>query len=330
MNNQLNFLRFFAAFLVLYGHGYVLYGLTPNTILSHTLGLAMFFSISGYLISYSWDRDPSFKRYFARRSLRIFPALIIMLLITTLLLGPIVTTLPISEYFSSSITWYYILNNSFLHIQYYLPGVFENAHVKNAMNGSLWSLPVEFFCYILVAAIGFIFRKKAKYLALLLLIITIILTLAWDHLFKSQIVFYYTDVHSAVIVSCFFWMGATLHHFKLNKLFSFEGFVIGLLIIIFMYQFNNNILNEILKIIILPYLVLAFGFSNANKLSIFNKADYSYGIYIYAFPIQQSIIYIFPNLSFTMYMITSAFCTLAMSVFSWHCIEKHILKYKPK
>lgn len=91
-SNQFNFLRFFGAFLVFFGHSYVLYGLHPNTVLSHVLGVYIFFAISGYLISMSWDKDPSLYRFFVRRATRIFPALIVCILISVFILGPILTT----------------------------------------------------------------------------------------------------------------------------------------------------------------------------------------------------------------------------------------------
>lgn len=66
-SNHFNFIRFFAAFLVFYGHAYVLLGAgTVNTVLNHELGVFIFFVISGYLISMSWDKAPSLKRFFIR------------------------------------------------------------------------------------------------------------------------------------------------------------------------------------------------------------------------------------------------------------------------
>ena len=127
-SNQFNFLRFFAAFLVFFGHGYVLIGSHPNTVLTHSLGVYIFFAISGYLISMSWDKDPSLIRFFIRRSTRIFPALIVCILLSVFILGPVLTTLTIKEYFSNYATLFY-LSNIFLFVSYYLPGVFEHNSV---------------------------------------------------------------------------------------------------------------------------------------------------------------------------------------------------------
>ncbi|MBD3842255.1 MAG: acyltransferase [Campylobacterales bacterium] len=164
-SNHFNFIRLFAAFLVFYGHATILWGNgAVGTVLNHELGVFIFFAISGYLISMSWDKDPSIKRFFIRRALRIFPALIIVTLVCVFILGPIMTTWELKEYFTSQYIVLY-LKNIFLYISYYLPGVFEHNPVPNAVNGSLWSLPVEFFMYIVVAVFGVIGNYK-KYLAL--------------------------------------------------------------------------------------------------------------------------------------------------------------------
>jgi len=120
--NHFNFIRLFAAFLVFYGNTYALIGAgTAKTVLNHELGVFIFFAISGYLISMSWDKDPSLKQFFIRRSLRIFPALAVVTLISVFILGPAMTTWSLKEYFTS---WYIILylKNIFLYISYYLPG----------------------------------------------------------------------------------------------------------------------------------------------------------------------------------------------------------------
>jgi peptidoglycan/LPS O-acetylase OafA/YrhL len=82
----------------------------------------------------SWDKDPFLYRFFIRRSIRIFPALIVCILLSVIVLG---STLSIKEYLSHDATLVYI-KNIFLHVSYYLPGVFEHNPLPNAVNGSLW------------------------------------------------------------------------------------------------------------------------------------------------------------------------------------------------
>lgn len=325
--NHFNFIRLFAAFLVFYGHSFVLSEHNAvHTALNHKIGLFIFFSISGYLISMSWDLDPSLKRYFTKRALRIFPALIVVVFLSTYILGPIMTTKSLKEYFDSPFLWNYI-KNIFLYISFYLPGVFENNPVPNAVNGSLWSLPVEFFMYILVSIFGK-GTRYVKYIVLVCFLIFSILTISWARVTPDMVVIYNTDLRQIIIVGTFFWAGAILYHWNLKRFFSFESFVIALLLLLFIYQWKS--IYSIVSFALIPFLVISFGFSKANYLSFFNKADYSYGFYIYAFPVQQSIIYLFPKISIFWYLLSGFVITMLFAVMSWHLIEKPMMNFKPK
>jgi len=326
--NQFNFLRLFAAFLVFFGHGHVLLGLVPTTVLSHGLGVYIFFSISGYLISMSWDKDPSLYRFFIRRSTRIFLALIVCILLSVVILGPILTTLSMKDYFAHGATLIYI-QNILLHISYYLPGVFEQNPVPNAVNGSLWSLPVEFMMYILVAVIGSIVGKfYLKYIVLILFIFLLFTTKYWALETQDFIIFYGMDLKTIVYTGVYFWAGAFFYHFNFKKYFSFETFAIVFLLLIFMFQWEN--IYSWLSYFLIPFVVLSFGFSASNYLNIFNKADYSYGLYIYAFPVQQTMVYLYPKLSINSHLIIGFTITIILASLSWHLIEKPSLRLKPK
>jgi peptidoglycan/LPS O-acetylase OafA/YrhL len=119
-------LRLIAALLVLYGHSFAFYGNPPESFLNLAsyggLGIDIFFIISGYLIVKSWDSTPSARKFIIKRSLRIFPALIVVVLISMFIFGPIFTTLPINGYFSHPQFWSY-LKNIILSPVFYLPGV---------------------------------------------------------------------------------------------------------------------------------------------------------------------------------------------------------------
>lgn len=325
--NQFNFLRFFAAFLVFFGHGYVLLGIHPNTVLSHSLGVYIFFAISGYLISMSWDKDPSLFRYFIRRSIRIFPALIVCTLLTVFVFGPIFTRLTIGEYFTNYAILVYI-KNIFLHISYYLPGVFENNPVLNAVNGSLWSLPVEFLMYILVSILGIsIGTIYIKYIVLIIFLIFLGLTKYWALSTQDIIIIYGMDLKTIIYTGVYFWAGAMLYHFNFKKYFSFETFVISFIMLIFLFQWNT--IYSWVSYFLIPFVVLSFGFSSCKYLHFFNKADYSYGLYIYAFPVQQIFVYLYPSSSIYIHLVVGFIITMILAIFSWHLIEKPSLKFKP-
>ena len=145
--NNLTALRWLAASLVLYGHAFVFLGLPEPLFLQWVpmgpLGVYIFFAISGYLVAQSWQRDPSVLRFLAKRALRIFPGLLACTLISVVVLGPWLTTLDMATYWRNEHTRGYFAN-VWLYMTYHLPGVFAQNKLPHAVNGSLWSLPVEF------------------------------------------------------------------------------------------------------------------------------------------------------------------------------------------
>src|SRR5689334_8189121 len=129
-NNSFDFARLLGAFMVLYSHSFAVAGLPEPVVAGMwsfgSLGVFIFFSISGYLITLSWKGDPNVFRFLLRRSLRIFPGLAVMVFLTVFVLGPLVSSLSASAYFQHPATYQY-LKTMALHIHYYLPGCFEQA-----------------------------------------------------------------------------------------------------------------------------------------------------------------------------------------------------------
>jgi len=101
-----------------------------------------------------------------------------------------------------------------------------------------------------------------------------------------------------------------------------------MLFLLFIYQWSY--LYSIISLFLIPFLVLAFGFSNAHFLLIFNRFDYSYGFYIYAFPVQQSIIYLYPEISPLIFISSGFIITMIFAALSWHYIEEPMMRFKPK
>ena len=139
--NNFDFVRLVAASMVLYSHHFILAGRPPEpTVFGITsfghFAVIMFFSLSGYLVTQSWQSDPHIFRFAMRRILRIWPALTAVVAFCALILGPMVTSAPLPEYFESSGTWNYFLNLTMTAV-FYLPGVFEHNFYAFSVNGSL-------------------------------------------------------------------------------------------------------------------------------------------------------------------------------------------------
>ena len=121
----------------------------------------IFFLIGGFLIAKSWEFTILIGTVYDERVFRIFPALIAFTLVAAYVIGPILSTLTINEYFQSPLVRNY-LRNILLFPAYSLPGVFETNPYPNAVNGSLWTLPIEFAMYILVPIILILAGKKKE------------------------------------------------------------------------------------------------------------------------------------------------------------------------
>jgi peptidoglycan/LPS O-acetylase OafA/YrhL len=300
--NNLNITRLIGAILVLYGHSFVFLGLPEPLFMSWIhigpLGVFIFFTISGYLITQSWERDPNVLRFFIRRTLRIFPGLAICILISVLIFGPLLTELPLKEYFKNNYTFLYFRNIA-LYISYYLPGVFEHNKVPNAVNGSLWSLPVEFFMYIAIAILGFLGGNR--WIFGLLTIISAGISAFWAQKTSNMLVIYASDLRQVFICGTYFWVGAVFYKFDIKRYFSLSNVVIAMVIMICLESHIEAM--SIASWLCIPFIVLSFGLSYSPFLNkLVKTGDYSYGIYIYAFPIQQALVYYYPNMPLMLYL----------------------------
>ena len=326
--NNFTALSWFAAGMVLYGHSFVFLGLPEPLFLGWAtlgpLGVFVFFSISGYLVSQSWANDPNFIRFIKRRSIRIFPGLIVCILLSIFPFGYLISHLDGANYLKHSATRGY-LTNIFLYTTYYLPGVFETNRVANAVNGSLWSLPAEFFMYLLLAILGVLKAKRSILTGVLL--IFVFGTIFWALKAQEMLVIYRTDARQVVICGGYFMMGVLLHRFNLADFLSAAN-VIGIAIVwLCLSRWPTVFVAS--SYVVIPIFAIALGIGNTPGLSWLSRFDFSYGIYIYAFPIQQALIYFFPEINFPIYLLSASIFTIIMAALSWYLIEKPALRLKP-
>ncbi|MEO6066048.1 MAG: acyltransferase, partial [Lysobacterales bacterium] len=162
--NNFLLLRFLAAGLVLFGHSWAI-ALNPSgesdwlaqrtLLFSGTLAVNMFFFVSGFLVTMSYERRHSLWAFGKARVLRIFPALLVCVALSAVVLGPIVSTLSPAAYFGDPQWWRYLIGNaSLLDLQWKLAGVFTTNRHPDIVNGALWTLPGEMQMYVYVAALG--------------------------------------------------------------------------------------------------------------------------------------------------------------------------------
>ena len=335
-NNNFNLIRFISASLVLYSHHFILVNtgnnIEPFSNVGMTLGqiaVDIFFITSGLLITASYYANTSLLSFVRARILRIYPALIICVLFCILIVGTIYTTLPLSEYFSDPQTFKFLKRNSLLinDITYELPGVFTENHVKNAINGSLWTLPYEVKMYAILPLIliftGFISKKLnitwlVKYLLLVLTVASIILnTFNQD----NGVIDHFTRLFSL------FFTGASVYLWRDKIHLSWKAFFLCFIALVFAYFSPKHFL--LIYSFCLPYILLVVAYAPSGFIRKFNTfGDYSYGIYIYAFPVQQSLVAIKPELSNFAIFLLSFVITILLAIMSWHFIERPFLKLK--
>ena len=329
--DSFDLLRAVGALLVLVSHSFALTGrpepVVPGVASYGGLGVAIFFSISGYLITLSWHRDPRLGAFLVKRSLRIFPALFVVVLLAAFVLGPLVSRLPTAEYLQSPETWVY-LRNLRLWMVYWLPGVFEGLPFPRAVNGSLWTLPVEFGMYLMVALVGVLCRGRAWGSAAMFALFAV-LAIAWLPGQTAPTVLYAMDLRNFAMLGTYYFAGAVIAAYRLERrlgapLLSF------LLIALLATWWEPRAFTAVLWIA-LPAAAIALGRSG-NRVSawVSAKGDFSYGLYIYAFPVQQTLVMLWPNPPILPYIAAVFVVTLALAVASWHWVERPALGLKAR
>jgi peptidoglycan/LPS O-acetylase OafA/YrhL len=336
-NNNFDFLRLLGAFLVIVSHSFVLTlnGVDPLYILSGStdlgvLGVAMFFVISGFLIAQSWHFDQSL-HFIWKRFLRLIPGLIAVTIFTVFILGPVVTTVSLKEYFTNPMTWSYFKSIALYLNVGGLPGVFTNNPYPNTVNGSLWTLPIEVTMYVLLMISGFLGLLGKKKLMTSFGIILVVIYFLNDitHFalytsFTSQI--FTSQLNVTLLFSLFFIMGSI--YFVNKDSIKWDNNILLTFIILWVFSFRTMFFN-VASLVFLPYIILCIA---QMPLPFINKAskygDFSYGLYIYAFPIQQTIILYLGRIPIVQMILLSILCTLPLSMISWNLIESKALKLK--
>lgn len=150
-NNNFDLLRLLAAIAVIYAHSFVLadaqghkdifISLSKGLSDSGSFAVKFFFFLSGMLVTNSLLSSQNIKKFIIARFFRIYPAFIVVILSGALVFAPLVTTMPLYDYFTHEMVWDYVRHGARLKIEFNLPGVFETNVYKNAVNGSIMDYP---------------------------------------------------------------------------------------------------------------------------------------------------------------------------------------------
>ena len=269
--------------------------------------VGMFFALSGFLVTGSSLRNNNVKVFFANRALRILPALSVEVSLSALVLGPLVTILPLSEYFSD-FQFFRYFGNIVGHVTFQLPGVFVNNPWPGMVNANLWTLPPEFWCYFLMFAVmitGIVLQpKRLNAIVIIALVLAVVLDIA-DHA-----------------------------RFSIRE--DNTHFTVGYIVLMFGFGavFHANADRIVMdKWLALTYCTVYVGMMTFPTFDRLLKQDLSYGIYLYGFPITQAtIFFLLPRIGglphvaqYLLVLPITVALTALFSTLSWRFIEKPAL-----
>lgn len=337
--NNFDFLRLIFALLVVVHHSFPLSGASEQDALFYAthgllsfsyIGVRGFFVISGFLIFPSLMRSKNLVDYFVKRVLRIYPGLFVVLAVTLffcifLYEGNILSFFKIKE------TYTYIpINLTLIKLQNYIPGVFGSNVFPRAINGSLWTIVYEFTLYCTIAF--FIFFKNKTILFQRILLVAFIILFLVIRIFQDRIGTVHIGTLSLTMFAhngIYFYVGALLSTFNLQNIKYKLHILLTCSLVWILLLGNTNF--ELIQYFFFPVIVLFFGTYSTKYLNSIGEkiGDLSYGVYIYGFPIQQTLMHFFA-LSCLQLTLLATPIILVFAWVSWHFVEKITLNNKSK
>jgi peptidoglycan/LPS O-acetylase OafA/YrhL len=340
-DNGVTLLRLAFALLVVFGHAWEIRGQGPDPLQRATgvtcgeVGVNAFFALSGFLVTQSWLRSRSAADYFLRRALRIFPGFWLCLLATGLGLFPWLWArqhgVRWRDAFSQAPFLGYVARNALLRIRQATIGdLFANQPAVGVVNGALWSLFPEFLCYIGVAAAGLLgfFAGRRAFLPWLGTAALFVVSAGGPHVLARLS----GHAHDS---AWYLWrLGTQATYFAVGALFCLHAgrmrtgaarLLAGLLLLALAMRLGAY---GWIGPLLLPFSLLQAA-SVTPGAWLDRIGDYSYGVYVYHFPLQQTLIFLgFGAAGIAAFLgLTLAFL-LPVAAASWHWVEKPSLRLK--
>ena len=324
-SNSFDILRISAALAVIVCHHYYITN-TPgaswmNVGMIGGVAVMTFFTISGYLVTTSWVREPKIVSFTAKRLLRLWPGMLAAVLLNIFVFGLVFTNLPVRDFLSHPQTLDYFKNLLLFRAHVNLPGVFANNPLATLMNGPLWTIPIETMCYAVLAAAGVLGLYRVRWLATLVLA-------AYMLVFT---VFFNTDFGGEMQhwkeYPAYFAFGSLIALHRERFLAHAPAIVGGLIPVALVMWFTG--LQHASGLLVLPALLLFLG----NQSSAFSGwlsrlGDPSYGIYLSGCPIAQAVYALWPSMNFYASLLLACMLSIALGYVLWHLIESPALKLK--
>jgi peptidoglycan/LPS O-acetylase OafA/YrhL len=287
--------------------------------------LPMFFALSGFLVAGSLYRCHGLVHFLGLRAIRIYPALTVEVVLSALLLGPLATTFSASEYFSDPIFYQYFWN-VIGHIHYKLPGVFLNNPLPDTVNVQLWTVPYELYCYLLLGVLYVAGITKRVWLAaaapfVLLAVYFVGRLVAHNGVFPSMD----GGGPGSLLVDSFLF-GVAIYILK--DWIPWDGRLFAVALVSSLAAANWYHYGVLLVPMFSAYCVVYLGLLNPKRLKVIAGADYSYGIFLYGFAIQQALVHFLRFSNPWLNIVVALVLATIMAAISWHFVEKPALRLK--
>lgn len=330
-DNNFNLLRLVAATLVLVSHSFAIAlqssaaepGRATLGLTFGELAVDVFFVASGFLVTASLLSRRDLIEFAVARFLRIFPGLWVSLALTVLVFGLCLTTLEASTFFSQWQTWRFVIKNAILFrgIEYALPGF------PHPVNGSLWTLPSEVAMYAILAgawvALLLLRRWRLGILAGLCVVLALV-GLAVDLYFFLTV----SQPPDFYRLLAKFFAGAALFVAR-DRIPASRALFVGVVLLLGVSTVAGATAFGVVYRCTIAYLTLYLALVPGGRVRLFNRiGDFSYGMYIYAFPVQIAIYYWWPQVGPARMLLISFVITSALAFCSWHLVEDRCLRLK--
>ena len=346
-DNNFDVLRLAAATSVIFSHAFLiaqgtqnyepLILLTGNQSILGLCGVFVFFAISGFLVTQSCEATASASRYLMKRCLRIFPGLVVALVLSAFVLAPIVTQLPLAAYLVRPEPYLFVAGNAALTVTYHeLPRVmFVDNQVGLEINGSLWTLHYEFIMYLVVMALG-LTRLLNAWACLALVAFGMICVgvnapaaPATSGAFVSALFGAIGWLWDIGWLLSFFAVGMLLYKLRRTRIFDYRVALAALALLVISVPIRQFIL-------LFPltgcYLALWLALHpRLPKLRAARWGDLSYGLYIYGWPSEQFVIWLKGGHADWWQVFGGGLLLAgALAFLSWHLVEGPALRLKPR
>ena len=328
---NLSIMKFAAACLVIFSHAYPvagtaggdpLYRLTAGQLTFGGFAVAVFFFASGFFVTKSLVRNPGAGSFWGKRAVRIYPSFIAVMLVTTFLMGPVVSSLSVKDYFTSGVTYRYLEYLLFIP-RYSLPGVFETNPIS-LVNGSLWTLTLEVFCYFALFIV-FLVRIPERKWGMPVLTGLFLAAVLFVFGLKPAALYRFHDYLRPAFI---FAAGMLFYLFRERIRLGWVPGVLSAAALVVCFRFHFA---DLAMVLLFPYVLSLAVFARRQLPSFTGRlGDYSYGMYLCGFPVQQTLKYCFPDMGHGSNAVCAIAVSIVFSVFLYHLVELPVNRYVKK